>query len=101
MVFLRPSGPTCTVLISYASAGERGASGLTKSPNDGPAFRVSLKDVAGRDRFVGASGAAVCGVSEVVAKVLSGVLERGTAFNVDGEKRHRERGIEAAIVAYM
>lgn len=98
MVFLRPSGPTCTVLISYASAGERGASGLTKSPNDGPAFSVSLKDVGGRDRFVGASGTAVCGVSEVVAKVLSGVLERGTAFNVDEEKRHRDRGIEAAMV---
>jgi hypothetical protein len=88
-------------LISYASAGERGASGLTKSPNDGPAFRVSLKDVGGRERFVGASGAEVCGISEVVAKVLSGVLERGTAFNVDEEKRHRDRGIEAAILTCM
>jgi hypothetical protein len=74
---------------------------LTKSPNDGPAFRVSLKDVGGRERFVGASGAEVCGVSEVVAKVLSGVLERGTAFNVDEEKRHRDRGIEAAILTCM
>jgi hypothetical protein len=87
-------------LISYASAGARGASGLTKSPNDGPAFNVSLKDVGGRDRFVGTSGTAVCGVSEVVAKVLSGVLERGTTFNVEDEKRHRERGIEAAIFVY-
>jgi hypothetical protein len=47
---------------------------------------------------VGASGTEVCGVSEVVAKVLSGVLDRGTAFNVEDEKRHRDRGIEAAIV---
>jgi hypothetical protein len=49
---------------------------------------------------VGTSGTAVCGVSEVVAKVLSGVLERGTTFNVEDEKRHRERGIEAAIFVY-
>jgi len=72
--------------------------GLTKSPNEGPAFRVSLKDVGGRDRFPGASGTEVCGVSEVVAKLLSGVLERGTAFSVEDVRRHRERGIEAAIV---
>jgi hypothetical protein len=56
--------------------------------------------VGGRDRFVGTSGTAVCGVSEVVAKVLSGVLERGTTFNMEDEKRHRERGIEAAIFVY-
>jgi hypothetical protein len=74
---------------------------LTKSPNEGPALSVSLKEVGGRERFVGASGTEVCGVSEVVAKVLSGVLERGTAFNVDEAKRHRDRGIEAAMLDYM
>ena len=72
--------------------------GFTKSPKEGPEFRVSLKDVGGRERFVGASGAGGCGVSEVVAKFLSGVLERGTVFSVDEVRRHRERGIEAAII---
>jgi len=32
-----------------------------------------------------------------VAKLLS-VLERGTAFSVEDVRRHRERGIEAAIM---
>jgi hypothetical protein len=67
-------------------------------PNAGPALRVSLKDVGGRERALGAAGADVCGVSEVVAKVRSGVRERGTVRRVEDAKRHRDRGIEAAIV---
>lgn len=98
MVFFRPSGPTWTVLISYAWAGSSGALGLTKSPNEGPVFNVSLKDVRARDGFVGGSGAEVCGVSEVVAKVRKAVCDRGIALNVEEERRHRDRGIEAAIV---
>lgn len=99
IVFLRPSGPTWTVLISYASAGERGALGLTKSPNEGPAFSVSLKDVEGRVRFAEASGAGGCGVSEVVAKALSGVRERGTDFIVEADeaRRQRDRDMGTAI----
>lgn len=76
--------------------------GLTKSPNEGPAFRVSLNEVAGRERFVGASEAGGCGASEVVAKDLSGVLERGTDFSAEVEedvRRQRDRDIEAAIVS--
>ena len=85
MVFFFPAGPTCAVLISKASDGESGASGATKSANEGPALSVSLNDVAGRVRFAGASEAGGCGVSEVVAKDLSG-LERGTDFTVEAEE---------------
>jgi hypothetical protein len=77
--------------------------GLTKSPNEGPVLRVSLNEVAGRDGFVGASGAAVCGVSEVVAKLLSVLLARGAVcvFRVDEANRQRDRGIEAAMAEYI
>ena len=98
MVFLRPSGPTVAVLISYASAGDSGAFGLTKSLNEGPALRVSLKAVLalrGCDS-VGAAG----GLSEVVAKVRAhceAARDRGTACRTGAAKRHRDRGIEAAI----
>lgn len=71
--------------------------GFTKSPNEGPAFRVSLNEVAGRERFEGVSEAGGCGASEVVAKDLSGAFKRGPAFNA---ARQRVRGIEAAIVSF-
>jgi hypothetical protein len=73
--------------------------GFTKSPNEGPVLRVSLKEVAGRDDFVGASGAVVCGVSDVVAKLLSVPLARGAVcvFRVEDANRQRERGMEAAM----
>ena len=99
MVFLRPSGPTVAVLISYASAGDSGALGLTKSLNEGPALSVSLKAVLalrGCDS-VGAAG----GLSEVVAKVRAhceAVRDRDMACRAGTANRQRERGIEAAIV---
>lgn len=61
-------------------------------------MRVSLNEVGTLERFAGASGGDVCGVSEVVAKVRSGVVDRGRGLNVDEAKRHRDRGIEAAIL---
>lgn len=48
MVFFLPAGPTWAVLSSRASSGVNWGSGVpTKSANDGPAFSLSLKDVAG------------------------------------------------------
>ena len=48
--FLRPAGPTIAVLSAYASDGSSGFSlpPETKSENEGPAFSLSLKVVAGR-----------------------------------------------------
>jgi hypothetical protein len=102
MVFLRPSGPTSTVLISYASAGDSGASGETKSPNEGPAFSESLNDVAGRARFGGSCGRDDDGESMVVANAREhGVRDREMGRNVDLDKRHRVRGMEAAMTKSM
>lgn len=74
--------------------------GFTKSLKEGPEFSVSLKDVRALGCFGGA-GADVWGVSEVVAKVRrcwdEGVRERGR----DCRRRHRDRGIAAAIVEYV
>lgn len=91
--------PTFTVLISYASAGERGASGAAKSPNDGPAFNLSLNCVDGRARFGGSCGSDDCGESMVVANVrVHGVRDRDMLRIVGAYNKHRDLGIEAAIV---
>ena len=98
IVFLRPSGPTWAVLISYASAGASGASGLAKSPNEGPALRLSLNAVCGRGRLEGSCGSDCCGVSMVVANVRACTLARRSDCKVAEERRQRVLGIEAAIM---
>lgn len=73
--------------------------GETKSLNEGPAFRVSLKRVTGRARLGGSCGSDDCGESMVVANVRIRDLETFRTVVVDS--RHRERGIEAAIMSLI
>lgn len=72
--------------------------GLTKSLNEGPEFKASLKVVLALWGFddVGAAG----GLSEVVAKVRGHCDARCAVrpCRAGAAKRQRVRGIEAAIV---
>ena len=90
MVLFRPSGPTVAVLISYASAGSRGAFGLTKSLNEGPVFNLSWNRVEGRAGFAGFWG------STAVANPRMQLCEAGLRSD-ELARRQRVRGIAAVI----
>jgi hypothetical protein len=98
IVFLRPSGPTWAVRISYASEAGRGELGDMKSLNEGPVFSLSLNLVV----RLGASGLP-CGICEstVVARKRENCEtegERDIEVVGDDANKHRARGIEEAIV---